>query len=142
MHDLVSGNQLKIDTITYLEDRQDILFNATNISIINSSYIYSKKVRHNNIKILLSLSEIYKAKVWNQKLNQECIQARDLKRAVYVIPASRFNFPQNTVLKLLKPLYALTESGDSFFNEDMSNMKKKLGFRYTAGDNSYSVVIQ
>lgn len=55
--------------------------------------------------------------VWNQDVNQAYIQAHDLERVVYVILDTRFNLPSSIVLKLLKPLYDLMESVDSWFNK-------------------------
>lgn len=94
----------------------------------------SKTVRHRNIKILLSIAVIYKLKVWNQDDNQAYIQGHELERDLYVIPDSRFNLPCNMILKLLKPLYGRTESGDSWFDKHTSFLEKKLGFTSTTGD--------
>lgn len=97
----------------------------------------SKTVRHKNIKILLTLAATYKLKVKGQDVKQAYIQAHDLARDVYVIPDQRFNLASNIVLKLLKPLYGLTESGDSWFDKFTSFLKGKLGLQSTATDLSF-----
>lgn len=77
----------------------------------------SRTVSHKNIKILISISVIYKLNIWNQDVNQAYIQAHDLERDFYVITDFRFNLPLNIVLQLLNPLHSLSESKDSFFNK-------------------------
>ena len=41
------------------------------------------------------------------------------------------------LLKLLKPLYGLNESGDSWFDKNTNFLKQDLGFKSTAGDVSF-----
>lgn len=48
-------------------------------------------VSHKNIKILISISAIYKLKVCNQNVIEAYIQAHNFLRKVFVIPDASFN---------------------------------------------------
>lgn len=89
------------------------------------------------MKILISISVIYRVRVWNRVVNQAYMQAHDLERDVYVIPGPSFDLQLSIVLKLLKPRYGLIESGDSLLNNYTLYLKKKLGLKYNPVDLSF-----
>lgn len=68
----------------------------SNLSIIH----ILRKVRHKNIKSFISISVIYKRKVWNNYVNQAYVQAHGLERDVYVTPDPWFNLKVDKFLKL------------------------------------------
>lgn len=76
-----------------------------------------KKVRHENIKLHISMSAIYTLTVWNQDVNQAYIQTHDLGRDVYVVRGFRFNLSLGMVHNEFNKLYGLTQSGDSWLNK-------------------------
>lgn len=96
----------------------------------------SKTVRDKNIKILFSRSVIYNLKVCNQEVNKSFIQANGWEMVVYVMSDQRFGPPLHIILKLLKPLFGLTEPGDYWF-EKYTLFLKTLGFQYISSDLSF-----
>lgn len=84
---------------------------------------------YKNIKVLNSISVIYNLKVWNQDVHQAYIQAQDLEIDFYLIPDPLFVLPVHIVLKLLKPIYELTESGVSWFHKHIALIKTNLALR-------------
>lgn len=65
------------------------------------------------------------------------IQGQYLQRDVYFKPAEQFNLPHDTYLKLRKPFYGLSESGDSWFNKIKEFLRKELKLQTTYGDLSF-----
>ena len=60
--------------------------------------------------------------------------ASELLRDVYLKPGKEFELPTNHILKLLRPLYGLVDSGD-YWNETFSNhIKNDLGMKSSALD--------
>lgn len=49
--------------------------------------------------------------VWNQYVNEAYMQANYLERDVYFIPDKIFGIPLHVLLKLIKPIHGLKDSG-------------------------------
>lgn len=96
-----------------------------------------KSVRHKNTKVLIYIAIIYELKVWNQDVSQAYIQANDLERDVYEIADKTFGLPTYIILKLLKPLYGLTEWGDYRFDKYETFLKRKVCFQYIPSNISF-----
>lgn len=73
----------------------------------------SKTIKYKNLRLMVTLSATIDFKIWSQDVTQAYIQVKDLTRALYVKPTKDFNLTPKHTLKLLKPLYVLTESGDA-----------------------------
>ena len=98
----------------------------------------SKTVRHKNIRIMMTITASKKGhKIWLQDVTQAYIQGYDLQREVYIKPTEHFQLKPNTYLKLLKPLYGLSESGDSCFQKYTTFLKEQLQLEPTDGDQSF-----
>lgn len=73
----------------------------------------SHTVRYKNIRIILTIFDIFNLEVWEKDVSQAYIQDHDMKRDLYVKHAAEFKLGKGTRLKLLKPLNRLSESGES-----------------------------
>jgi hypothetical protein len=69
-------------------------------------------VQQSSIRLLLSLAAIVGFKVWSNDVSQAYIQASvPLLRDVYIRPDC-LDLRQNELVRLIKPLYGLGDSGD------------------------------
>jgi Reverse transcriptase (RNA-dependent DNA polymerase) len=55
-------------------------------------------------------------------------------RDAYIKPPAEFELNANQVLKLLRPLYGLADSGDYWGSTLLNHLKEELGMMQTAGD--------
>jgi hypothetical protein len=55
-------------------------------------------------------------------------------RDVYIKPSAEFELNANQVLKLLRPLYGLADSGDYCGSTLINHLKEELGMKQTVGD--------
>lgn len=84
-------------------------------------------VGQRNILIMASIASLFpEHKIWLQDVTEAYIQWYDIQQDVYVKPAKKFELPLNTYLKPLKPLYRLSESGDSWFHKYKEFLKEEL----------------
>jgi hypothetical protein len=60
--------------------------------------------------------------------------AEPLIRDVYIKPSAEFELNANQVLKLLRPLYGLADSGDYWGSTLLNHLKKELGMKQTVGN--------
>lgn len=80
----------------------------------------SKTFRQHSVIILVILATIFMFIIWTQDVNQEYLQAEDgLNRDVCVKSPAEFQLRPNEIMKLTKPLYGLTDSGD-YWNHTMN----------------------
>lgn len=94
-------------------------------------------MKYRNLILIVTLSATLNFNIWSEDVTQAYIQGQDLKRAVYVKPASYFNILINQFLKLLKTLYGLTEYGDKWFQTYNKYLTKTLKTKPTYGDMSF-----
>lgn len=89
-----------------------------------------RTVRYRNILIVLSTSAMLPHhKICLQDITQACIQGQDLQHEVYRKEADQVKLPQHTYLKLLKPVYGLSESRRSWFHVYKDILKMKLNLQ-------------
>jgi hypothetical protein len=55
-------------------------------------------------------------------------------RYVYIKPSAEFDLNANQVLKLLRQLYGLANSGDYWRSTLLNHLKEELGMKQTVGD--------
>ena len=104
-----------------------------------SSLIHnSTTVRQSSIRILLSLAACFGFRIWSMDVNNAYLQAASkLMRDVYLKPGKEFELPSGHILKLLRPLYGLADSGDYWSETFAHHMKNDLKMNSTAEDISF-----
>jgi Reverse transcriptase (RNA-dependent DNA polymerase) len=73
--------------------------------------------------------------VWSEDATQAFVQSADnLMRDVYIHPPAEFNLSPNIILKLLKPLYGLSDAGDYWSRTMTHHHKAELGMTPSSCD--------
>lgn len=82
-------------------------------------------VRVRSVRLLLSFSLSQGWKLWIEDTNQAYLQGKKLRRTVIVLAHPFFDLPPCTYLRLIRPLYELSEAGDAW-NELLTNVLKQV----------------
>ncbi len=97
----------------------------------------STTVCQSSIRMLVSIATMFGFRLWSQDITQAYIQsASPLLRDVYLKPTKELEIPADSVLKLLKPLYGLADSGDYWHSTFQKHIKQDIGMENTAADMS------
>lgn len=92
----------------------------------------STNLRQSSIRTITALAAIFGFRVWSQGVSQAYLQSADkLLREVYVKPTKEFRLAPNQLLKLLKPLYGLTDAGDYWDLTMVRHLKEDIGMSQT-----------
>lgn len=86
--------------------------------------------RQHSIKLLIGLASIFNFRLFSTDVTQAYLQSKEsLQRNIFVKPPKEFGLQTNELLKLLKPLYGLSESGDYWGRTFRNHMTKELGMK-------------
>ena len=95
----------------------------------------STNLRQSSIRTLIAIAAVFGFSLWSKDVSQAYLQsAEKLMRDVYVRPTKEFNLGADQLLKLLKPLYGLSDSGDYWHVTFANHLQHDLGMISTAGD--------
>jgi Reverse transcriptase (RNA-dependent DNA polymerase) len=93
------------------------------------------KSKQQSTKLLIGLAAIFAYRIFSTYVTQAYLQsAEPLMRDVYIKPSAEFERNANQVLKLLRPLYGLADSGDCWGSMLLNHLEEELGMKQTAGD--------
>lgn len=91
----------------------------------------SRTVPYNTIRILLTIAAIFNLEVWQKDVTHGYIQGNDMQREVCLKRRAKFKLELGMELQILKPLYELYKSGDSWFHEYRTFLLTKLSLNST-----------
>jgi hypothetical protein len=84
-------------------------------------------LRQTSIRLIVALAAMFGFKVWSGDVSQAYLQAVGrLARQVYLRPARELRLRPGAVLKLLRPLYGLADSGDAWANTFFRHVRHDL----------------
>lgn len=88
-------------------------------------------------KMLVSIAALFGFRLWTEDVSQAYVQsASKLLRDVYLKPSKELEIPGNCLVKLLRPLYGLADSGDYWHDTFTKRMKQDLGMATSAANMS------
>lgn len=100
----------------------------------------STNVRQRSIRMLIGIAAILEFWLRTQDISQAYLQSSSkLSREVYVKPENGINLKRKEPLKLLKPLYGLSDSGDYRRMTMKNHLVNNLKMRSLKGDLAYFI---
>lgn len=98
----------------------------------------STTIKHASTRLLVALASCFGFRLWSQDISQAYLQsASELLRDIYLKPGKEFEIEGNKLLKLLRPLYGLSDSGDYWNTTFSDHIKKDLNMASTVADYSF-----
>lgn len=95
----------------------------------------SSNLKQNSVRHLLSLAALFGFRIWSQDVSQAVLQSADnLSRDIYVKPSNAFHLDQDAMLRPLKPLYGLCDSGDYWYYTFSSQLRNDVAMAPTISD--------
>ena len=97
-------------------------------------------LKQSSVRMLVAIAAIFGFKLWSQDVSQAYLQsAEKLMREVYLKPNRRdaekhFHLNEKQLLRLLKPLYGLADSGDYWHVTFANHIKNDLEMIPSTGD--------
>lgn len=93
--------------------------------------------RHSSFKLITTLTAIIGLSIWTQDISQAYLQSEStLLWDVYIRPRNALHFPSGHQLKLLRPLYELSDSGDYWSAKFGDHLQNDLQMQRVASDMS------
>ena len=97
----------------------------------------STTARQSSTRLMLAIAATLEFKVWSQDISQAYLQgAEKLSRDVYIRPGPELKIPSGHLLKLLKPIYGLADSGDIWNTTFSKHLQEDLGMQRAQTDMS------
>jgi hypothetical protein len=91
--------------------------------------------KQQSTKLLIGLAAIFGNRIFPTGVTQAYLQsAEPLMRDVYIKPSAEFELNATQMLKLLRPLYGLADSGDYWGSTLLNHLNEELGMKQTVGD--------
>lgn len=96
----------------------------------------SSNLKQDTVRMLFELASLVGLEIWGQDISQAYLQrSSEVMREVYMDPKSKeFNLKPGQILKLIKTLYSLPDSGDRWHHALKDSMVKKMKMLPTIGD--------
>lgn len=92
-------------------------------------------VRHNSVKVLVSINAMHGYRVWTQDVSQAyLLESEKMGRKAYINPQEKFKLGTGKLLRLLKPLYGITDYGDLWNNNFTKHLTLELSMVRITGD--------
>lgn len=96
---------------------------------------YANTIPQHSLLIMVNITAICGFIICYQDVSQAYLQATEsLKPSVYVKPPIEFHLKENEILKLIKPLYGLTYSGDYWHKNINQHLRNELDMKPKTGD--------
>lgn len=94
--------------------------------------------RQASARVLVGLAAAFEFELFSTDVTQAYLQsATPLQREVYIKPGKDFGLGSDKLLKLLRPLYGLADSGDYWGATFSQHITKELGMEPTIGDSAF-----
>jgi nucleoside diphosphate kinase len=85
--------------------------------------------------VLVGLAAVFGFRLYSTDVQQAYLQsASELMRNVYIRPTGEFELHSKQILKLLRPLYGLTDAGDYWADTIRRHFEKDIGMTSVTGD--------
>lgn len=95
-------------------------------------------VCHNSVRILVTNASVHEYRIWTQDFSKSYLQGNELlSRKVYINPPAELELGPRILLRLLKSLYGLSDSGDYWYKIFSKHLREDLERNPTTGDISY-----
>ena len=92
-------------------------------------------VRPHSVRLLIGLASVFGFRLFSTDVTQAYLQNADqLVRDVYLKPSKEFELALDKILKLLKPLYGLADSGEYWGKTLSEHLLKDIGMKSTLRD--------
>jgi len=93
--------------------------------------------RPSSVRLLVAIASIMGFDIWSEDISQAYLQSASvLLRDVYMKPNRHLSIPAGHLLKILRPLYGLADSGDYWHATFAKHLKNTLGMSNVASDMS------
>lgn len=92
------------------------------------------KAKHHSVRMLIGFAAIFGFRLYNTDVIQAYLQSADkLMRDVFINAPKEFELNKNQIMKLLKPLYGLSDSGDYWDKTMSDHLRNELGMNIATG---------
>ena len=93
-------------------------------------------VRIRSVRLVCSYTLSERMHLWLEDTNQAYLQGKKLERVIVVEAHPFFGLPEGTYLRLVRPLYGITEAGDAWNEQRTEVIRTEVQAKATATDKS------